>query len=38
MHQWPCNTKIPIEIKIITSPIRLAKIVNIPAARDFIFW
>ena len=36
--QWPWSNIIPIEIKIITSPMRLAKIVSIPAASDFAFW
>lgn len=38
IFQWPCNTRRPIEIKIITSPIRLASTVSIPAASDFAFW
>lgn len=37
-YQCPWRTRIPIEIKIITSPIRLAKMVSIPAAKDFVFW
>lgn len=36
--QWPWSTIIPMEIKIVTSPIRFARIVSIPALSDFMFW
>lgn len=37
INQCPCRTIIPIINRTITSPIRLNKIVIIPAARDFMF-
>lgn len=38
MFQWPWERAHAILRRIITSPTRLARIVNIPAAKDFAFW
>ena len=38
IFQWPWESAQPTLSKIITSPMRLARIVNMPAARDLAFW